>query len=498
MGARVSKLNIPESWADSNLETICAKITDGTHYTPKLQPSGIPFISVTHLENGKIDFNSAKFITKTEFEKNKLNCKPQKNDILFSKDGTVGKVALIGFEKDFIVLSSLAILRPNMSCIDTTYLYNFLNSPLALDQAIDKKTGSAIRRIILKNLRSINIPIPPIGEQKRIVKKIESTQSKIKVIEDNVTKAEALIEKYRESLLQKTFRGELVPQNPNNEPASELLKRIRDEKDKQADGKKKKKDELPPIKEDEIPFEIPKNWEWVRIGSISEKVGSGQTPKGGNSVYKKSGIPLVRSQNVLNGSLDLSDVAYIDKLIDEEMRGSRIFAGDVLYNITGGSIGRCCVVPSDFKGGNVNQHVLSVRLLNKEIFFAKYLSEYLLSPYGKDFIFKNKKGAARDAITKAQIENLLIPLPPLFEIKKIVTKLESAYKKINDVEMMFTQLKQIRDNLVNSVFQSAFSGRLVPQISSEGTGQELLNQIKAPQPTEQPPIKNKSKKKAKK
>ena len=475
----MSKLNIPESWAETRLEIICTKITDGTHYTPKLQTSGIPFITVTHLENGLIDFKSAKFITQSEFEKNKANCKPNKNDILFSKDGTVGKVALVNFEKDFIVLSSLAILRPNLNSVTINYLYEFLKSPIALDQAIDKKTGSAIRRIILKNLRSIEIPLPPLGEQKRIVEKIESTQSKIKVIEDNVTQAEALIEKYRESLLQKAFRGELVPQDPNDEPASELLKRIRAEKDKLSDGKKKKKDDLPPITEDEIPFEIPKSWEWVRAGSISEKIGSGQTPKGGNSVYKKSGIPLIRSQNVLNAYLDLSDVAFIDRSTDEDMRGSRVYAGDVLYNITGGSIGRSCVIPPNFLGGNVNQHVLSIRLHPKQSYVAKYMSEFLLSPYGKEFIFKNKKGAARDAITKAQIENLLIPLPPLLEIKKIIEKLDVIERKIDNLKKRVFLIKNNKNDLANSVLSSAFSGCLVPQITSEGTGHELLAQIKS-------------------
>jgi type I restriction enzyme S subunit len=102
-----------------------------------------------------------------------------------------------------------------------------------------------------------------------------------------------------------------------------------------------------PLKPDEAPFDLPTGWSWSRIGEICSKTGSGSTPRGGKEVYKPSGVPFLRSQNVYDDGLRLNDVAYIDPVTHERMSGTRVIPGDLLLNITGGSMGRCCLVPSD-------------------------------------------------------------------------------------------------------------------------------------------------------
>lgn len=222
-------------WQESDLESISKKITDGSHFSPKtVEKSNYPYITVKDLSNGTIDFENCKFITfedYTELEKN--GCKPQQGDVLFSKDGTVGKVSLIDFSKNFVVLSSLAIIRPNQDVVKSEYLKYALTNPDFLQIALNKKTGVAIRRIILRTLKQLKIRYPKNKpEQQKIVEEIEKrfavADEVEKVVEDNIEKAKQL----KQSILKKAFEGRLVPQDPTDEPASILLEKIKQERSK--------------------------------------------------------------------------------------------------------------------------------------------------------------------------------------------------------------------------------------------------------------------------
>ena len=173
------------------LNSVCKKITDGSHFSPETLDSGFPYVTVRDLENGFIDFEGCKKIDKKSFMELKKNgCKPNRNDVLFSKDGTVGKTALINFDKDFVVLSSLAIITPDTASILPEYIYCLLSSEKFKNKAIENKSGVAIRRIVLKTLKTLQIPLPPMQVQKEIVAEIEGYQ---KVIDG----ARAVIDNYR-------------------------------------------------------------------------------------------------------------------------------------------------------------------------------------------------------------------------------------------------------------------------------------------------------------
>lgn len=156
---------------------------------------------------------------------------------------------------------------------------------------------------------------------------------------------------------------------------------------------------------------IPKEWEVVNIGSISEHIGSGVTPKGGNSVYQSSGIMLIRSQNVYPNGFKLDDVAYISEDINNAMLRSEVYKYDVLLNITGASIGRCTYVPENFPRANVNQHVCAIRLFGKNFSKAVFLSEFLNSKSGQNQIFKYNAGSNREGLNYSQIREIEISIP---------------------------------------------------------------------------------------
>ncbi len=193
-------------WEVKELNNICELITDGSHRTPKLLSEGFPFLTVSNM--GEFDFNyeNCKKISKEDYDdlvKNK--CRPLKGDVLFSKDGTIGKVMRINENKNIVLLSSISILRPK-KIVKTIYLEYFMKSNYAIGQALKSRTGSALRRIILKDIKKIKIPVPPIKLQEEfasIVRKVE----KLKEYQQESTR------KFNElfnSLMQQAFKGELV------------------------------------------------------------------------------------------------------------------------------------------------------------------------------------------------------------------------------------------------------------------------------------------------
>ncbi len=171
------QIDIDPDWEMVELGEICIKITDGSHFSPKTTDQGYPYVTVKDLTDGIIDFDGCKKIIQKDFlELVKNGCQPHLNDILFSKDGTVGKTALINFEREFVVLSSLAIVSPDLDKTVPNYLFHLMSTDWFINKAINQKTGVAIRRIVLKTLKTLLVPIPNIELQKQIVSRIENEQ----------------------------------------------------------------------------------------------------------------------------------------------------------------------------------------------------------------------------------------------------------------------------------------------------------------------------------
>ncbi|MEX0910066.1 MAG: N-6 DNA methylase [Candidatus Paceibacterota bacterium] len=172
------KIDIDPEWEKVRLGEVCEKITDGSHFSPETTTIGYPYITVRDLTDGVIDFEQCKFVNENDYESLVKNgCKPSQGDVLFSKDGTVGKVAKINFDKDFVVLSSLAIITPRIRKLDFQFLELVLLQESVLAQALEMKGGAAIKRIILKDIKQIEIPLPLLEIQKQIVEKIEAERA---------------------------------------------------------------------------------------------------------------------------------------------------------------------------------------------------------------------------------------------------------------------------------------------------------------------------------
>lgn len=305
----------------------------------------------------------------------------------------------------------------------------------------------------------------------------------------------------KNSILQLAVQGKLVPQDPNDEPASVLLERIRAEKEQLIKEGKIKKEKNPsyiyrgedgrfyesvgknaPVCiDEELPFEIPETWEWARLQELSTKIGSGSTPTGGKAVYVTTGIKFIRSQNVYNDGLYLNDIAYIPDEINAKKPNSIVQAKDILLNITGGSIGRCAIVPDDFDIANINQHVMIIRQINPVLRF--WIHSVLISTYIQDLIMDVQVGVSREGLSATKLKAFLMPIPPLAEQKRIVAKIEELMPFVDRYDKLEKQLQALNttfpDQLKKSILQYAIQGKLVHQDPTDEPANTLLERIRA-------------------
>ena len=219
-----------------------------------------------------------------------------------------------------------------------------------------------------------------------------------------------------------------------------------------------------------VPFEVPSSWEWTTVENICSKIGSGSTPKGSN--YAPDGILFFRSQNVYNDGVVIEDIKYISEEVHQSMIGTEVLPNDLLLNITGGSLGRCAIIPNDIDRGNVSQHVC---ILRPVIVKAEYLHIFILS----SFFAKTMKitGSGREGLPKYNLEKMLLPLPPLEEQTRIIHELNKWIDWVITIEDNQQDLVENIKQAKSKILDLAIHGKLVPQDPSEEPASELLKRI---------------------
>ena len=340
-----------------------------------------------------------------------------------------------------IASTGFAVLTCHANLLNK-YLFYYLMSPDfdAYANNTDNAKGVAYPAINDDRLYKALIPIPPVAEQHRIVSAIDSVNMPLR---EYGSKEETLRilntsfpENLKKSILQEAVQGKLVPQDLSDEPAEALLERIRVEKQRLIKEGKVKKDKRESVIfrrdnshyekrgsevvciDDEIPFDIPELWSWCRLNELCTKIGAGSTPTGGKTIYVPEGIKFIRSQNVYNDGLKLNDISYITEEINAKKKGSIVRSKDILLNITGGSIGRCAVVPDDFDIANVNQHVMIIRLVEPKM--RHWIHTILISEYIQNLIMDVQVGVSREGLSATKLMNFLIPVPPISEQNRIL------------------------------------------------------------------------------
>jgi type I restriction enzyme S subunit len=215
---------------------------------------------------------------------------------------------------------------------------------------------------------------------------------------------------------------------------------------------------------------VPDNWVWTTVENICSKIGSGSTPKGSN--YTSDGIFFFRSQNVHNLGIVLDDIKYISEDVHKSMIGTEVRPNDLLLNITGGSLGRCAIVPNIIDRGNVSQHVCILRPISIK---AEYLHTFILS----SFFARTMKitGSGREGLPKYNLEKMFLPLPPFAEQQRIVAEIKRWFAFVDQIEQSKANLQTAIKQAKSKILDLAIHGKLVPQDPNDEPAIELLKRI---------------------
>ncbi len=409
---------IPVAWSWVRIGDIFYHNTGKALNSSNTEGNTYEYITTSNVYWDRFELNELKTMLFTESEIEK--CTVKKGDLLVCEGGDIGRAAIWNFDEEIKIQNHIHRLRPYVEICVRFYYYVFLYY-----KKIGRINGKGIglQGLSTNVLHELIVPLPPKGTQWKIVKKIDEVFEQLEIIDELQRNYTADIKALKNKLFDVAIQGKLSEQLLEDGTAEELYTKIQAEKTAlMQEGKIKKEKVLPEITEDEVPFDIPLNWKWVRLGDISAKISSGNTPAGGNksNVYVEKGYSFFREQNIYNDGIHEEGLVYITEELLKTRVNSTVLPMDILLNITGGSIGRCALIPDDFTKGSINQHILIIRMIDPRLRF--YIHTCICSPFIQKYIKGNTVGD-KDGFSAGRCKNMLIPLPPLEEQRRIVSKL---------------------------------------------------------------------------
>ena len=483
---------LPVGWEWTRVGQVSTRVQYGITASADHASTGPRFVRITDIQNDQVNWETVPGVQGLAEDFSDHYLMP--GDLLIARTGgTIGKSFLVPNVQGEAVFASYLIRITPIAGLEPSYLKVFASSSHYWSQLREKSMGTGQPNVNGTALSLLSLPLPPLAEQSRIVARVEELMRLCDALQakgqleatqhaqllstllgtltasatpeeladnwqrvaqhfDLLLDRPQAIDALEQTLLQLAVRGLLVPQDPADEPASVLLQKIRAEKDRLiAEGKIKKDKPLPPVTDEEKPFELPVGWEWVRLSALLQKIGAGSTPLGGREVYVSSGVKFLRSQNVWDEGLRLDGVAFIKPETHFRMAGTVVVANDLLFNITGASIGRCAVVPSDFDEANVSQHVTIIRAVLPEI--NAYLHKVLVSRHVQQTVMDVQVGVSREGLSIAKLGQFLIPLPPLAEQSRIVARVTQLRRLCADLRQRLAEREAVQARLAEALVQ---------------------------------------------
>ena len=433
---------IPQGWEWCRVTDVMLKITDGTHRSPTNTDSGdFMYITAKNIKEDGISLANITFVSKDVHDEIYSRCNPEYGDLLYIKDGaTTGIVTINNIKKPFSLLSSVALLKPT-SEINTNYILFFLRTPLNLESVRSSMKGCAITRITLRQIEKWLVPVPPYEEQQRIVSfikellpcldKYSSLQMNLDLLNVNIN------DKLKKSILQEAIQGKLVQQIAEEGTAQELLEQIKEEKRKLVrEGKLKKsalndsvifrgddnkywekKGTTCECIDEDIPFDVPKSWAWVRLETILN-IGSARRVHAKD--WRQAGIPFYRAREIGKLADDgfVDNELYIDLSLYEDFSSSGVPLPNDLMITAVGTLGKVYIVKESDKFYYKDGSVLC--LANKYRLCAEYLKMVIESPFFKGQYRQESQGTTVATLTMVRLQKYFIPIPPLQEQYRIV------------------------------------------------------------------------------
>lgn len=413
---------IPDNWISSTLgDAIACVIGGGTpsRAVSSYWEGSIPWASVKDFQDDiQLLHDTIEHISLAGLARSAAN-EVVAGTVIVCTRMAVGRAAIV--TRPTAINQDLKALYPK-SLLQAKYLLFLIYQHRHLLEALS--IGSTVKGITLDQLLSLNITIPPKSEQHCIAQILDTLDTQIQ----ETNKLIAKLKQMKTGLLHDLLTHGIDENGEVRDPVAHPEQ----------------------FKESQL-GRIPREWEVTSINSLAIHVGSGLTPTGGKEVYKKEGVIFIRSQNVTFDGLLLDDVVFIDPKIHERMKHSEVFANDVLLNITGASIGRCCPLPEEISPANVNQHVCAIRLPNPNREDSIVLSSILSSPIGQSQIDRLNAGGNREGLNYEQIRSFVIPWPLRRERMSIARMIDAQNICLRSEESNLNKLKKIKKGLMHDL-----------------------------------------------
>lgn len=407
--------DIPDSWEWVRLGDLFT-IFNGKAFKPKdWTEKGIPIVRIQNLNNPLAEYHLYDGPIEERYHLNG-------NELLFAWSGTPGTSfgAHIWKDQEAVLNQHIFKLEFNQKELDKGFLKNAMNFRIL--KLIDDAHGSAgLRHITKKMFEETIIPLPPLEEQSRIAAKIAQLFALLRKVESSNQQYAKLQTLLKSKVLDLAMRGKLVKQDPNDEPACVLLEKIKAEKEQLIKEKKiKKSKSLPPISDEEKPFDIPDIWEWVRLGEVVEIKGGKRIPKGKKLSDQKLYCPYIRVADMSDNSVQIESLKYVDKEIYDQIQNYTITPNDLYFSIAG-TIGKVGTIPQSLSGALLTENAAKITPYQINL---DYLVQILKSSIVTEQHNRILSKVAQPKLSLIKLKYTFIPLPPLKEQNRIIERIK--------------------------------------------------------------------------
>ncbi|MDP2000906.1 MAG: restriction endonuclease subunit S, partial [Rhodoferax sp.] len=484
---------LPVGWEWVRWADIAMKIGDIDHKMPSEVSEGVPYISPRDFYGkNEIDFAGAKKIAPVDYLNLAAKIRPEKGDLIYPRYGTIGVIRMVMDDREFLASYSCAVIKVLRGCIEPSYQYLFSMSDCVKRQAASATNKTTQPNVGLKSIQEYLVPLPPLAEQSRIVTRVEELMRLCDALEakgrleaaqhaqlvttllGTLTQSDTpaqlaenwqrlathfallldrpqAVDALEQTILQLAVRGLLVPQDPTDEPASALLKKIRLEKDRLiAAGQIKRDKPLAAIGEEEQPFGLPVGWEWVPIETLAN-VGSGTTPSRENAAFFVGGsIPWVTSGET--GKLFIGETAqHVTELALAQTSLSVYPKGTLIVAMYGqgktrGQVSELCIEAT------TNQACAAIVLVESAVAHRCFVKLVFEKSY--DEMRELSAGGAQPNLNVGKIKATLIPLPPLPEQSRIVTRVAQLRRLCADLRQRLSASQSTQAQLAEALVEN--------------------------------------------
>ena len=407
---------IPSSWVWCKLENITVLIEDCPHTTAKDEGEGYPLVRTPNIGEGQLLLDGVHRVSKEVYDKRNIRAVPQVNDIIYAREAPAGNAAVIRENEQVCLGQRTVLIRPMDTLIDSVWLTYPILAPYSRNHLTSKATGSTVSHVNMASIRPFDLPLPPISEQHRIVAEIRRWFALIDQIEQGKSDLQATIKQTKNKILDLAIHGKLVPQDPNDEPAIELLKRINLDFTPCDNGHSRK---------------LPQGWYSVTVNEVCSIIGGVSYNK---ADIQDTGIRVLRGGNIQGGKvIDCFDDVFIP--LSYQNNDNQVQHGDIIVVASTGSqtlIGKTGFADRDIPKTQIGAFLRIVRSKQKTL--SPYIRLIFQTDAYKDYIRNVAKGSNINNVKNAHLQNYQICLPPLEEQQRIVQKIEELFSFLDDIQ----------------------------------------------------------------